>query len=183
MGRAVALTCLVWASLVSTALAQAPESRPGASAGEPCRDALGRTPVVEAGREGDVRSLLAPHVVGAPVGESGWTLDKVSIEHAAITVHLSATGGVARLVLSPAACDEQARERSLSFALERFEDGGEGHATAALDALVAAIQAHDKAPFYKVRMGAPPPVEVQEASALLEDSRQERSALVGRRLA
>ncbi|MBD90036.1 MAG: hypothetical protein CL940_06850 [Deltaproteobacteria bacterium] len=165
MGRTVALLGLLCVGLVPSAQAQVTDAGVGDRDIATCRDALGRTPVVEQGREGDVRALLSPHVVGKPVGESAWTLDKVSIDRAAITVHLLTAQGEARLVLRPAVCHTDAKERSLSFAMERFKGPGEASPDAALDALVEAIQSQDQEAFYRVRMGAAPPAHVQEASA------------------
>lgn len=152
MGHTVALLSILGVFFGPSALAQTPPT--GAF---PCADALGRTPVVEAGREGDVRSLLMPHVVGQPVEQSAWSLEKVSIDRAEITVHLRSNAGEARLVLSPLACDAEPVERTLSFSVRRSITPTQSSADVALDALVTAIRAHDMRPFYRVRMGSPPP--------------------------
>ena len=165
MDRTVALLGLLCVGLLPSAQAHATDAGVGDRDVATCRDALGRTPVIEQGREGDVRALLAPHVVGEPVGASAWTLDKVSIDRAAITVHLLAARDEARLVLRPAVCHPEAKERSLSFAMERFKGPGAASPDVALDALVEAIRSQDEEAFYRVRMGAAPPAHVQEARA------------------
>jgi hypothetical protein len=143
MGRTLVLAGLVWACLAPNAFGQAP-GEPGVTAGEVvCRDALGRTPVVESGRESDVLSLLVPHSVGEKVAETDWRLDEISIDQAEIELVLRSSSGRAHLLLSPAVCDSEARERTRSFAIERHYAPDQGSVVTAFDALVAAVRQQD----------------------------------------
>ena len=158
MGRTVVLAGVLWACLAPHALGQAPDA-PGARAQEwVCRDALGRTPVVESGREADVIALLEPHAVGAPVAQTKWRLDEISIDQAEIELVLVSSGGRAHLILTPAVCDLEAAERTGSFAIERGHSPEQTSVVAAFEALIAAIAEHDDNSFYKIRMSPPPEI-------------------------
>lgn len=165
MGRTLVLAGALWACLAPNAFGQAP-GEPGVTAGEVvCRDALGRTPVVESGRESDVLSLLVPHSVGEKVAETDWRLDEISIDQAEIELVLRSSSGRAHLLLSPAVCDSEARERTRSFAIERHYDPDQGSVVTAFDALVAAVRQQDNNSFYKVRMSPPPEARAHGAGA------------------
>ena len=131
----------------------------GAGAGEadaPCVREDGKTPVVEAGRERDVRRLFVPHVVGEAMAiEAGWTFKDVLIEADAISALLVGPGGAqGRLRLRPRLCWPEAPEPTASFAW-RYEGDPGGHPVAM--ALIQAVRIADKGDFYRTWVDTEPP--------------------------
>lgn len=137
--------------LLSPAQAQGESAQP-----EPCVDASGRSPVIEGGREGEVRALFAPHEVGhplpAPLG--AWTFEQIRIQGNRIGLVLTGPGGLrVEPDLGPLPCSPEHAPKSASF----YRSDVPAPAQAALDMLWASVERHDSGGFYRTFVDPSPP--------------------------
>jgi hypothetical protein len=130
------------------------QSEPARSA--PCVNASGKSPVIEGGREREVRALFAPHEVGQPLPEplSAWTFEQIRIDGNRIGLVLIGPEDLrVEPELGPALCAPENAPRTESF----YRGEVPAPAQAAMDALWAAVKRHDSGGFYRTFVDPTPP--------------------------
>lgn len=118
---------------------------PGALGAPICVTPEGTYPVIEPGRETEIRALFAPYVAGEPFPEAAeWTFRSIAVEQSVIKAKIEGPGGAeAFLVLEPRVCKPTQPGSSKSFALTQ-EGASSEAAKARLDALAKAVLEHDR---------------------------------------
>lgn len=103
-------------------------------------------PVIEPGREDDVRALFAPHALGDEI--EGWLFHSIAIDREVIRVRVERGDERREMVLAhPGGSPGQ----SASFAIELDDDAGP-----ALDALFEAVRRNDAGGFWRAEAGPDP---------------------------
>ena len=141
-----------------TLVGAGPEARATATvaAVATCVDGSGRTPVIEAGREREVRALFAPHAAGErlPPPAEDWTFDSIRVEgHEIVLVLLGPRDARAEPRIGPGVCAPDGAARSASF----YRGAAGEDVRPALDLLWNAAVAQDSGGFYRTFVEAPPP--------------------------
>jgi hypothetical protein len=122
----------------------------------PCVDAAGKSPVIEGGREREVRALFAPNVVGEPLQEplSAWTFEQIRIQGNRIVLVLAGPNDLrVEPELGPALCAPKDAARTASF----YRSEVALPAQAAMDALWDCVKRHDSGGFYRTFVDPAPP--------------------------
>lgn len=121
----------------------------------PCAVADGRVPIIEAGRERDVRALFAPHRAGEALGapHGAWRITDVAIRDDAIEAGLEGPGGASALLRLRSRRCESSAVTTASFAAWLVGDGSAGPAA---ESLLDAVRLNDRRAFYRVFAEAPP---------------------------
>lgn len=117
--------------------------------------ALGKTSVIEPGREQEVLALFAPHALQAEVAD-GFRLMNVAIRPVEIVVELRHADGTSAHIRLVNAADVDAAERSASFSVLRDERATTGDARFAADRLVRALVHNDRGDFWRVEVAGDP---------------------------
>ncbi|MBD91272.1 MAG: hypothetical protein CL940_13145 [Deltaproteobacteria bacterium] len=118
------------------------------SAETPCVDSRGKSPVIEAGREREVRALFAPHQVGSPLPKplSAWTFEQIRIEGNRIILVLTGPEKTSiEAELRPSVCAPDGAEQSPSF----YRGSVAPAAAPAADLLWASVLERDSGGFYR----------------------------------
>lgn len=138
---AAAIACA--ATVTIAPLSQAQDADPA-----PCTGTDGKVPVIEAGREREVKALFSPHQVGVALPEpaNDWTFDQIRVMDNRIVMVLKGPGGeTSEPWLGPASCAPETAERAASFYLTRPSDSPKE----ATDLLWSAVQRSDTGGFYR----------------------------------
>lgn len=148
-----ALLTLAWVGLAAG----------GARADEPvadaaCADAKGRIPIVEPGRDRDLRALFAPHVAGEALsGVSGGLFRSLTVSGSSIVALIETAAGDVELRLRPLSCTSESQLRTASFVLDTPSGPPPEAAQPAVALMVAAVRANDDGRFWKASVAAPEP--------------------------
>lgn len=146
-------------ALVALATVSLPAARAhadGPAADPSCADAKGRIPIVEPGRDRDLRALFAPHVAGeALAGAPGVIFRSLTVSGSSIVARLETEAGDVDLRLRPLSCASDSQVRTASFVLDTPGEPPEVAAKAAIAVMVAALRSNDEGHFYKASVAAP----------------------------
>lgn len=157
--RVPPLAALAALALVSLAggRARADAPAPAPAIDPSCADAKGRIPIVEPGRDRDLRALFAPHVAGeALAGVPGAVFRSLTVSGSSVVARLETPAGDVDLRLRPLSCASSSELRTASFVLDTL--GGPpaaAQAQAAVAVMVAALRANDDGRFWRASVTAP----------------------------
>lgn len=141
-----------WSGRAAAALAppwHAPEPVPCAAPAE-------RQPIIEPGRDRELRGLFAPYVAGEPIDDTGLIFRAIATRGDAVDATVEGPAGelAGVLRLRALACAPDAERRSASFGLTL---SGSPDAGEALERLAQAVTRNDPGGFYRATAAAPPP--------------------------
>ncbi|MEZ4265550.1 MAG: glycosyltransferase family 39 protein [Myxococcota bacterium] len=144
------------AALALLSVAGAP-ARAGEPVADPsCADAQGRIPIVEPGRDRDLRALFSPQVAGEALpGVPGALFRSLTVSGSSIVARLETAAGDVDLRLRPLSCASESQARTASFVVDTPAGPPPAAAQAAVDAMMSALRANDDGSFWKASVAAP----------------------------
>jgi hypothetical protein len=172
--RHTAYAALLLAAALLAATAPARAELPDLA---PCAAPAARQPIIEPGRERQIRALFAPHQAGAPLTDAPGApiFRAIRTQHDAIDALLEAPDGrpLGALRLRARACEPDAPRTTASFALTLLAP----EAAPDAERLAAAVTANDPGDFYSAFAAAPPsPAAAAAATAQLAAAPPEPAA-------
>jgi hypothetical protein len=172
--RHTAYAALLLAAALLAATAPARAELPDLA---PCAAPAARQPIIEPGRERQIRALFAPHQAGAPLTDAPGApiFRAIRTQHDAIDALLEAPDGrpLGALRLRARACEPDAPRTTASFALTLLAPDAAPDA----ERLAAAVTANDPGDFYSAFAAAPPsPAAAAAATAQLAAAPPEPAA-------